>query len=197
MTRRIPTRSRISPTLWMLNPEVCTETANLRMAPTTTSTIPNDVRPIPEFLFMAPEHRLTRSNAPSGAPPRSAVGRGMREGPAAKPRSERLCGAVRAHRPDRGHRPGADLRRTTPAVGPGRIPGALQRTTPSSQPPAAPATARPLRRRPLPEADQTPTRPGRPHQRIRAGSVEAQVKTGGRVLEPHRLHTSPAVTSWL
>jgi len=60
---------------------------------------------------------------------------------------------------------------------------------PQSQPPAPPATARPPRRRPLPEADQAPTRPGRPHQRIRAGSVEAQVKTGGRVLEPHKLAT--------
>src|SRR5712691_10593457 len=58
MTRMIPTSSRISPTLWMLNPEVCTETANLSMAPTTTSTIPNDVRPMPEFLFMALKHRL-------------------------------------------------------------------------------------------------------------------------------------------
>jgi hypothetical protein len=40
------------------------------------------------------------------------------------------------------------------------------------------------RHQPLPEADQTPTRPGRPHQRMRAGRVEAQVKIGGRVREP-------------
>ena len=32
------------------------------------------------------------------------------EDPAAEPASERLCGKVRAHRPDRGHRPDADLR---------------------------------------------------------------------------------------
>jgi hypothetical protein len=43
----------MSPTLWMLKPEVCTEIANLRMAPTTTRTIPKDVRPMPEDLFIA------------------------------------------------------------------------------------------------------------------------------------------------
>src|SRR5712691_12944615 len=63
MTTRIPTRSRISPTLWMLNPEECTEVASLRMAPTTTSTIPNDVKPIPEFLFMGPECRPNPLNS--------------------------------------------------------------------------------------------------------------------------------------
>ena len=42
---------------------------------------------------------------------------------------------------------------------------------------------------PLPGADQAPARPRRPHQRIRAGRVEAQVKAGGRVLEPHRCAT--------
>jgi len=39
-------------------------------------------------------------------------------------------------------------------------------------------------RRPLPGADQAPTRPRRPPQRMRASRVEAQVKSGGRVLEP-------------
>ena len=39
-------------------------------------------------------------------------------------------------------------------------------------------------RRPLPGADQAPTRPRRPYQRIRAGRIEATVKTGGRVLDP-------------
>ena len=51
-----------------------------------------------------------------------------------------------------------------------------------------PPRPRPPRRRPLPRADQAPARSRRPHQRIRGGRVEAQVKTGGRVLEPHRLH---------
>ncbi len=35
-------------------------------------------------------------------------------------------------------------------------------------------------------ADQAPARPRRPHQRIPAGCIRAQVKAGGRVLEPHR-----------
>ena len=108
------------------------------------------------------------------------------EDPAPKPSGERLCRTVRAHRPDRGHRPDADLRRTTPAVGPRRVRPALQRTTTPPQPRTPPAPARPPRRRPLPEADQAPARPRRPPQRIRASRVEAQVKTGGRVLEPHR-----------
>ena len=41
--------------------------------------------------------------------------------------------------PDRGHRPGADLRRTTSGAGPSRVRGALQRTAPPSQLPAPPA----------------------------------------------------------
>jgi hypothetical protein len=84
-----------------------------------------------------------------------------REDSAPKPQGERLRGKVRAHRPHRGHRPDADLRKTTPADSPGRVPGPLQRTTPPSQPPAAPAPPRPPRRRPLPGADQTPARPRR------------------------------------
>ena len=50
-----------------------------------------------------------------------------------------------------------------------------------------PAPARPPGRRPLPAADQASARPRRPHQRIPASRVEAQVKTRGRVLEPHRV----------
>ena len=42
------------------------------------------------------------------------------------------------------------------------------------------------RRRPLPQVDPAPARPRRPHQRVRASRIEAQVRTGGRVLEPHR-----------
>ena len=49
-----------------------------------------------------------------------------------------------------------------------------------------PPRPRPPRRGPHPEADQAPSRPRRPHQRIRAGRIEAKVRTGGRVLEPHR-----------
>src|SRR5260370_25555138 len=108
-----------------------------------------------------------------------------REDPAPQRKGERLCRTVRTHRPDGGHRPDADLRRTTPAAGPRRVRGALQRTPTPSQPPAPPAPAGLPRRRPLPEADQAQAGPRRPPQRIRASRVEAQVKSGGRVLEPH------------
>jgi putative transposase len=47
--------------------------------------------------------------------------------------------------------------------------------------------ARPPRRRPLPAADQAPARPRWPHQRIRAGRLKAQLKTGGTVLEPRTI----------
>jgi putative transposase len=43
------------------------------------------------------------------------------EDPAAESEGERLCGTIRAHRPDRGHRPDADLRRTALADDPGRV----------------------------------------------------------------------------
>jgi hypothetical protein len=91
------------------------------------------------------------------------------------------------HRPDRGHRPDADRRRTTPADGPGRVPGPPQRTTAPSQPPASPSPARSPSGRPAQQ--QIRRRPvlGRPHQRIRAGRLKAQLKTSGRVLEPHTL----------
>jgi hypothetical protein len=55
-----------------------------------------------------------------------------------------------------------------------------------TSPSTPPAPARPPRSRPLPEADQAPAHPRRPHQRIRASRIEVQVSIGGRVLEPHR-----------
>ena len=102
------------------------------------------------------------------------------------PRSPRecLCGKVRAHRPDGGHRPDADLRPATSADHPGPVRGPLQRTTTPSEPPAPAAPARPPCGQPLPGADQAPDCPLRPHQRIRASRIQAKVKTGGRVLEP-------------
>ena len=45
----------------------------------------------------------------------------------------------------------------------------------------------PITHRPVPAADPTPARPWRPHQRIRAGRLKAQLKTSDRVLEPHRI----------
>ena len=55
-----------------------------------------------------------------------------------------------------------------------------------SEPSALPASARSPCCGPLPEADPAPTRTRRPHQRVRASRIEAQVRTDGRVLEPHR-----------
>jgi putative transposase len=43
----------------------------------------------------------------------------------------------------------------------------------------------PITQWPVPAADPTSARPWRPHQRIRAGRLKAQLKTSGRVLEPH------------
>jgi putative transposase len=34
---------------------------------------------------------------------------------------------------------------------------------------------------------KSPARPRRPHQRLRTSRIEAQVRTDGRVLEPHRI----------
>ncbi len=41
------------PALWMSNPCVVAETANFMMAPTTTSTMPSAIKPVPAPLFMA------------------------------------------------------------------------------------------------------------------------------------------------
>jgi len=95
------------------------------------------------------------------------------------------------HRPNRGHRPAADLRPAASADDPGPIRGPLQRTTAASQPPASPTPARLPSRRPLPRADQAQARPRRPHQRIRANRIKAQIKSSGRILEPHRLPATP------
>ncbi len=84
------------------------------------------------------------------------------------------------------------------------VPGPLQREATPSQSPAPSAAARPPCRRPLPAADQTPARPRRPHQRVRASRIETQVTTSSRVLKPHRargsVRRSPATRvplSWL
>ena len=107
--------------------------------------------------------------------------------PPRSPRRECLCGKVRAHGPDGGRRPDADLRPAASADDPGPVRGPLQRTSSPSQPPAPPAPPRPPSRRPLPGADPAPARPRRPHQRIRASRLKAQVRTSGRVLEPHKV----------
>jgi transposase len=63
--------------------------------------------------------------------------------PAPQPASECFCGTLRAHSPDRRHRPDADLQRTASAAGPSPVRGPLQRPATASQPPAPPAPARP------------------------------------------------------
>jgi hypothetical protein len=70
-------------------------------------------------------------------------------------------------------------RRVELTLTPGQI--ALQRKPAHPQ---VPAGARPPSRRPLPGANPASARPCWPYQRIRAGRLKAQVRTGGRVLEP-------------
>ena len=63
--------------------------------------------------------------------------------PPRSPRANAFAQTLHAHRPGRGHRPDADLRREASAAGPGPVHGPLQRTATPSQPPAPPAPARP------------------------------------------------------
>ena len=103
---------------------------------------------------------------------------------------------IRAHGQDRGHRADADRQRTAPAGGPGPVRDPLQRTSSPPPPPAA-RPAPTTRRRPLPTAGQAAARPRRPHQRIREIRLKAQLRAGGRVLEPHRLLVRPeTVLRW-
>ena len=54
-----------------------------------------------------------------------------------------------------------------------------------------PAPARSPGRGPFQGADQAPARPWRPDQRIRASRIKGQVRSIGRVLEPHRRQPAP------
>ena len=102
-----------------------------------------------------------------------------REDSVPKPQGERLCRTVRTHCPDGGHRPDADLRRTTPAAGPSRVRGARQRRATLSQPPSS---ARPGRTAPSPAS---------PRSGSSAGPSSAASSTNTR--EPHR---SPGQVWW-
>jgi putative transposase len=86
------------------------------------------------------------------------------------PRSprERLCGKVCAHRPDRAHRPDADLRRTASADDPGRVRGPLQR--------AGPHRSRHLR----------PPRPDHPVADLSQGRIQRRPVLGGLINEYER-----------
>jgi hypothetical protein len=133
-------------------------------------------------LLMDP--RRTRRGLPVPGPrPGRAVHRHIRHGagrcrdrsredPAPEPSRERLCGKVRAHRPDRDHRPDADLRPAAPADDPGRVRRPLQRAPASSQPLTPSAAARPPSRRPLPGTNPAKAYPRWPHQRIQASRIK-------------------------
>jgi len=92
-------------------------------------------------LLMDLGERATRFPVPDPGPGRAvhrdvrrrAVGRRDRRGedPAAEPSSERLCRALGAHRPGRGHRPDADRRAAAPVGGPERVRSALQPASPA------------------------------------------------------------------
>jgi hypothetical protein len=99
---------------------------------------------------------------------------------------ERLCGTVRAHHPDRDHRPDADLRPAAPATGPGRIRGPLHRT---ATPIAAASSARPGRTTLPPTSLRSRSSVGSSSAASStntSGPHKAEVRTRGRVLEPHR-----------
>ena len=117
----------------------------------------------------------------------ASAGIQARENPAPKPSRERLCGTVRAHRPDGGHRPDADLRRSDTC---GSVLAGYE--------------AHYNGRRPHRSRQLCPPRPDHPladlsEERIKRRAVlgglineyeraalEDQVNAGGRVLEPHR-----------
>ena len=118
--------------------------------------------------------------------------------PPRSPGSERLCRALGANNPGRGHRPDADRRATAPARGPGRVRRALQPPSPAPGP-RPPATR--LRRhhhshdhRPDDGENTTPEGPRRADPRVRTGSMTAtspattlQVRGRDKVMEPYRL----------
>jgi len=82
---------------------------------------------------------------------------------------ERLRGQVRAHSPDRSHRPDADLPRTPSTAGPDRLRGPLQRAAPPSQP-AAPAA-----------------RPDRPVADLSQERIKRRTVLGGVIIEYERV----------
>src|SRR5438105_8485725 len=79
MNSAIPTSSKIRPTVGTLTPLALAETANFRIAPITTSTAPNPIRPVPADLYMS---RLLRISNRAG---RTILG------PRGPPRTPRPC----------------------------------------------------------------------------------------------------------
>src|SRR6266511_5586506 len=73
----------MTPVLRISNPEVVAETANLMMAPTTTSTKPNAMSPMPELVFMASivGRRAPGSRRPNGSSASISTGPSLSPGP--------------------------------------------------------------------------------------------------------------------
>jgi hypothetical protein len=105
--------------------------------------------------------------------------------PPRSPRAKRLCGKVRAHRTDGGHRPDADLRPAASADNPGPVRSPLQRTAASPQPPAPPTRPdHPVADLSQERIKRRPVLGGLINERT--DRIEAKVRTGGRLLGPHR-----------
>src|SRR5207302_53432 len=116
-----PVISRMIPTVLMLKPLVVTETANARMAPTTTRAMPRPMRPVPVALFMVHLLASLTSDLPRASPRRNSDVR-PRQFEASRPFHEVIRRGVgfevpatserggRSHVHERGRRP-AVLRR--------------------------------------------------------------------------------------
>jgi hypothetical protein len=107
--------------------------------------------------------------------------------PPAMSKSELLRRTIRPDRQNRTHRPHPDLRRATPADRPCSVQRPLQRPAATSIAESPPTEPRSCRAGPCLPANQTPTRPGRPHQRVRTRGLKLQVKACNRILEPDRI----------
>jgi hypothetical protein len=93
----------------------------------------------------------------------------------------------RVDRPNRAHRPDADLRRAAPPQGACRLRRTLQQATAASSAATAPATSRTGGRGSRAPADPASTGPRRADQRVRTPQPETADQTHQRILEPDRV----------
>ena len=99
---------------------------------------------------------------------------------------QRLCGKVRAHRPDGGHRPDTDLRSAASADDPGRYEAHYN----GRRPIAAASSARPgptTQSPTFPRSESAADPSSAASSTNMSGLRRSRVNTGGRVLEPHRV----------